>query len=135
MNDVAAADDVTRVAGSTAIELREAAAVAKVGQRLGRYLVIEEIGRGGMGVVLRAFDSKLQREVALKVVRKLSARAEARLIREARAMAMLSDSNVVALFDVGVDDNAAAGVGRQVTGKRHGVVALAHRVAGASLAP
>ena len=66
----------------------------------GRYAVLEEIGRGAMGVVLRAYDPKLQREVALKVVRVRSANAETRLVREARAMAQLSHPNVVAVFDV-----------------------------------
>jgi eukaryotic-like serine/threonine-protein kinase len=78
------------------------------GTRLGRYLVIEELGRGGMGVVLRAYDPKLQREVALKIVRTgaLGASAQARLVREARAMARLSHPNVVAVYDVELQDVA-----------------------------
>ena len=39
-----------------------------IGQRLGRYRIEEEIGAGGMGVVYRAHDSKLEREVAIKVL-------------------------------------------------------------------
>jgi eukaryotic-like serine/threonine-protein kinase len=79
-----------------------AATVPRIGDQLGRYLVIEELGRGGMGVVLRAYDPKLQREVALKVVRAdaLEALAQARLVREARAMARLNHPNVVAVYDV-----------------------------------
>src|SRR5688572_5760436 len=84
------------------------------GARLGRYLVIEELGRGGMGIVLRAYDPKLQREVALKVVRAhvLDDSAQARLVREARAMARLNHPNVVAVYDVELDpdEHADAGV-------------------------
>jgi eukaryotic-like serine/threonine-protein kinase len=55
-----------------------------------------------MGVVLRAYDPKLQREVALKFVRTdtMDAAAHARLVREARAMARLAHPNVVAVYDV-----------------------------------
>ncbi len=70
------------------------------GMSVGRYVVIGELGRGAMGVVLRAFDPKLHREVALKVVRVISGESEARLVREARAMARLNHPNVVAVYDV-----------------------------------
>jgi tetratricopeptide (TPR) repeat protein len=72
------------------------------GSRIGRYVVFEEIGRGGMGRVLRAYDPKLRREVALKAVRSATlGRAGARrLVAEARAMAKLSHQNVVAVYDV-----------------------------------
>lgn len=55
---------------------------------LGRYVVIDELGRGGMGLVLRAYDPKLQREVAIKVLRSraLGPTSEARMVHEARAM-------------------------------------------------
>ncbi len=74
-------------------------------QQLGRYLVIDELGRGGMGVVLRAYDPRLQREVALKVLppRRQTDEARARMVREARAMAKLSHPNVVAVYDVETD--------------------------------
>ncbi len=75
------------------------------GAKLGRYLVIDEIGHGGMGVVLRGYDPRLQREVALKVLRhdRLSERARRRLVREAQAMAKLSHPNVVGVYDVELD--------------------------------
>ncbi|MCH9686336.1 MAG: tetratricopeptide repeat protein, partial [Deltaproteobacteria bacterium] len=68
----------------------------------GRYLLIGEIGKGGMGVVHRAYDPKLQREVALKCVRpdRASPQTRGRLIREARAMAQLNHRNVVRVYDV-----------------------------------
>ena len=73
-----------------------------VGTTVSRYVVLEEIGRGGMGRVLRAYDPKLQREVALKEVREtaLGSDGAARLVEEARAMAKLSHPNVVAVYDV-----------------------------------
>lgn len=72
------------------------------GSSVGRYLLIGRIGEGGMGVVWRAYDPKLQREVALKMVRtdRLTADAQARIIREARSMAQVSHPNVVAVYDV-----------------------------------
>jgi eukaryotic-like serine/threonine-protein kinase len=104
-------DDATAVVGTSGVSGRERAPDgwaerATIGGSLGRYLVIEELGRGGMGVVLRAYDPKLQREVALKLVHTgaLDASAQARLIREARAMARLSHPNVVAVYDVELDD-------------------------------
>ena len=75
---------------------------AEVGASVGRYVVLEEVGRGGMGRVLRAYDPKLQREVALKEVRGdvLGEEGAKRLVAEARAMAKLSHPNVVAVYDV-----------------------------------
>lgn len=75
-----------------------------------RYVVLETIGRGGMGTVVRAFDSKLRREVALKLLRAgtLGGEAQARMIREAQAMAQLSHPNVVAVYDVCLDGSTVA---------------------------
>lgn len=76
------------------------------GGHLGRYVVLEEVGAGGMGRVYRAYDPKLSREVALKLIRFRSSsprareQAEARIVREARAMAALSHPNVLQVFDV-----------------------------------
>ena len=76
------------------------------GVSVGRYLLIERVGAGGMGVVWRAYDPKLQREVALKMVRtdRLTDRATARIVREARSMAQVSHPNVVAVYDVELDE-------------------------------
>jgi eukaryotic-like serine/threonine-protein kinase len=74
---------------------------------IGRYRVLGTIGRGGMGVVLRAHDPQLRREIAIKLVRPrrpddaIAIEQQARLLREARAMAALSHPNVVPVFDVG----------------------------------
>jgi tetratricopeptide (TPR) repeat protein/predicted Ser/Thr protein kinase len=79
------------------------------GTRLGRYLAIEHIGRGGMGVVLAAYDPTLDRKVAIKLVRPdrfSGSEGKSRLLREAKALAQLSHPNVVAVYDAGeVDDD------------------------------
>src|SRR5262245_59884870 len=68
-----------------------------------RYLVLDELGRGGMAVVYRAYDPELDRRIALKLIhqRDPEARASQRLLREAQALAQLSHPNVVAVYDVG----------------------------------
>ena len=80
-----------------------------VGER-GRYVVIEEVGRGAMGRVLRAYDTTLQREVAIKEVlaAQPGAQAEQRLAAEARAMARLTHRNVVRVY--GVEESGAGHV-------------------------
>jgi serine/threonine-protein kinase len=69
----------------------------------GPYEVLEIIGRGGMGVVLKALDPKLRRLVAVKVLAPqlaTSAAARRRFVREARATAAVSHDHVVAIHDV-----------------------------------
>jgi tetratricopeptide (TPR) repeat protein len=74
-------------------------------QRLGRYLVLESIGEGGMGQVFRAFDPKLDRAVAIKLLHPSADPLDhGRLLREAQAMAKLSHPHVVPVFDVGTVD-------------------------------
>jgi tetratricopeptide (TPR) repeat protein len=71
---------------------------------LGRYEMIEQLGAGGMGVVYRARDRQLGRDVAIKLVLAGDDPNEtlaARLLREAQALAQLSHPNVVAVYDVG----------------------------------
>ncbi|MEX1368803.1 MAG: tetratricopeptide repeat protein [Nannocystaceae bacterium] len=76
------------------------------GTVVGRYVVLAELGAGAMGRVYAAYDPKLDRKVALKVLRfgrdegQLHRRAERRLLREAQALAKLSHPNVVTVHDV-----------------------------------
>ncbi len=74
-----------------------------------RYLLQSELGRGGMGVVYRARDTLLERDVAVKVVAGtgLGTEGRDRLLQEARAAARLSHPHIVAVYDVGQSDGAA----------------------------
>jgi serine/threonine protein kinase len=77
------------------------------GEAVGRYLLLDKVGEGGMGVVYAAWDPELNRRIAVKVLRpdKQSPegvdRGHARLLREAQAMAKVSHPNVIAIYDVG----------------------------------
>ncbi len=78
-----------------------------VGETLkARYRLSSEIGSGGMGVVYRARDLELQREVAVKVLGQaaLDSDGRERLLREARAAAALNHSHIVSVYDVGEDN-------------------------------
>jgi serine/threonine-protein kinase len=70
----------------------------------GRYQLQEKLGQGGMGVVYRAFDTTLERTVALKLLlpaETLDADLKARLFREARSAGNLKHRNVVTIYDLG----------------------------------
>ena len=77
-------------------------------ERIGRYQIIERIGRGAMGVVYRARDEAMNREVALKVLMadfEDEPDVRARFLREAEAAASLSHPNIITIFDVGEDSD------------------------------
>jgi predicted Ser/Thr protein kinase/tetratricopeptide (TPR) repeat protein len=73
------------------------------GELIGRFLVVDQLGEGGMGVVYKAYDPELGRLIAIKRLRTQDPRiAEpARLVREAQAVAQVKHPNVVAVYDVG----------------------------------
>lgn len=76
----------------------------KVGERLNHYKILDRLGEGGMGEVFRARDSRLGREVAIKVLPERFASEKAalgRFEREARALAALSHPNILTIFDFG----------------------------------
>ena len=80
-------------------------ALAK-GTRLGSYEIVAPLGAGGMGEVYRARDTKLERDVAVKVLPPHladSASALARFEREAKAVAALAHPNILSIFDFGSD--------------------------------
>jgi hypothetical protein len=79
------------------------------GDRFDRYEIQAVVGEGGMGRVYRAFDPRLERVVALKVLRRGAGDTEGaqRMVREARAAAALNHPNAVAVFDVGEHDGTA----------------------------
>ncbi len=75
------------------------------GTEVGRYVVLKQVGQGGMGVVYAAYDPELDRKVALKILLpsrdEPDAQSRIRLAREAQAMARVSHPNVCPVFDVG----------------------------------
>ena len=78
------------------------------GTRLGRYVVLEEIGAGGMGMVFAAYDPELNRKVALKLMKPTQrerAKKRGRLLKEAQALAKLAHPNVITVYDVGTLDD------------------------------
>jgi serine/threonine-protein kinase len=71
--------------------------------RIGPYRLIRRLGMGGMGEVFLAYDDRLERPVAIKQVRRESARDPSRrerLLREARAAARLNHPNIVQVYDI-----------------------------------
>ena len=72
---------------------------------LGRYKILQELGRGGMGCVYKAYDPKLQRVVAIKVLLKTGKEAETkRFLREAKTTAQLKHPNIVNVYDFGIEN-------------------------------
>lgn len=78
-----------------------------IGQSIGRYHIVEQIGEGGMASVFKAYDTRLEREVAIKVIRKGAFPPDSldRLLQrfelEAKAMARLSHNNIIKIHDYG----------------------------------
>ena len=90
------------------------------GSTLGPYVVVAPIGAGGMGEVFRAKDTRLDRDVAIKVLpASVTADPErrARFEREAKAVAALSHPNILSIHDVGVEQGVAYAVMELLTGQ------------------
>lgn len=74
--------------------------------KFGRYEIISELGKGAMGIVHLAYDPQIDRQVALKVLRKdkdISDEFVLRFLKEAKAIGRLSHANIVTVYDVGQD--------------------------------
>mgnify|MGYP002619580034 CR=1 FL=1 len=83
------------------------------GTSVGRYVILQEVGAGAMGVVFAAFDPELNRKIALKILHpsrragnKVAGAARARLLREAQAIARVSHPHVISVYDVGTVNDA-----------------------------
>jgi serine/threonine-protein kinase len=75
-----------------------------IGQRLGPYEIVAKLGEGGMGEVYRAYDTRLDRAVAIKIVSTATSQSAAmdeRLLREARAASALNHPHICTIYDVG----------------------------------
>jgi len=90
-----------------------------VGQSLGRYRILEQLGEGGMAVVYKAFDTHLKTKVAVKAIlpaRQQSEKMLVRFEREAKALEQLSHPNIVEVLDYGKKDGIPYLVMELVTG-------------------
>ena len=78
-----------------------------IGKSFGRYHILEQLGEGGMAIVYKAYDTRLETDVAVKVIRTDSLpqnaveRALKRFEREAKALAKLNHANIVKVIDYG----------------------------------
>jgi tetratricopeptide (TPR) repeat protein len=103
------ADDATLPADNSEPTVRPGEGLRR-GSTLGRYLVLERVGAGGMGEVYAAYDPELDRKVAIKLLHAQpqgssgSSEGAGRLLREAQAMARLTHPNVITVHDVGTLD-------------------------------
>ena len=95
---------VDTAAASRRLAAKKLVTPSMTGRILGRYTLIDRLGAGAMGVVYRADDFDLGRQVALKLLHRPDEALTDRLIREARSMAQVNHPNVVAVYDVGVAD-------------------------------
>ena len=78
-----------------------------VGKNIGRYHVVEKLGEGGMAAVYKAYDTRLERDVAIKVITAAQQGSEQflkRFEREAKALAKLTHANIVSVIDYGDED-------------------------------
>lgn len=101
--------------------------------KLKHYRIIKRLGAGGMGVVFQAWDTMLQRDVAVKVISADSANdpvAQARFLREAKSAAGVRHENVVVIYEVGEENGLLFLVMERLKGK-----SLEEQLAGGPLPP
>ncbi len=104
-------------------ELPSAEAFHLAGDRLGKFVIISELGRGSMGVVYEAFQEDLKRKVAIKVLPAnicLDAKQVKRFHREAESVARLRHSNIIQIYEVGAVGNTHYFAMEMVDGKPFG---------------
>jgi eukaryotic-like serine/threonine-protein kinase len=104
MMDAVDSSTTIRLDGSPPSSTFDEPAIA-TGRTIGRYVVLEELGRGAMGIVYAAFDPELDRKVAIKLLHATGAstdEAREELLLEAQAIAKISHPNVIAVHDVGM---------------------------------
>ncbi len=108
----------SRTDGETARGALAPRSIAEAPRSLGRYTLLDVLGRGGMSVVHEARDEQVGRTVALKLLHaELDERQAERLVREARALARLSHPNVVQVYEVGKHGERCFIVMEKITGR------------------
>lgn len=101
-------------------DISEQAPTPQAGQRVGRYTLLDEIGRGGTGRVLRAHDPELNRHVAIKLLleQRYSRSTLGRFLAEAQVTAQLEHPTIVPIHDIGLtDDGVLYYVMKEIRGK------------------
>src|SRR5690242_3845826 len=91
-----------------------------IGRSLGHYRIEAKLGEGGMGVVYRAFDTHLDRSVAIKILRAdaiISADRKRRFLQEAKAASALNHPNIIHIYDINSSDGTDFIAMEYVTGK------------------
>ncbi|BBM82729.1 protein kinase domain-containing protein [Candidatus Uabimicrobium amorphum] len=73
----------------------------KIGEDFFHYRIEDKLGQGGMGIVYKAYDTRLERYVALKSIRDTNERLIKRLTQEARAIAQIKHPNIITVYDIG----------------------------------
>ncbi len=105
LDPAAATEDMAREPTLAGDAARPAAAGPGRGDSIDRFVILAPVGSGGMGVVYAAYDGRLDRRVAIKLLHarpgRDPVRGQARLLREAQALARLSHPNVVAVYEAG----------------------------------
>ncbi len=100
--EAGSADPMSITAGATRREVLDRSSLALRFGEHGRYTLLEEIGEGAMAVVYAAYDSQLERKVAIKLLRAHGSTQDREdMLREALALARLSHPNVVQIFEIG----------------------------------
>ncbi|MBL4632482.1 MAG: protein kinase, partial [Kofleriaceae bacterium] len=107
--DIARSTEGEHSESASAAESEDRVALAR-GALVGRYVLVDVLGQGAMGIVFAGYDPALHRKAAIKLlhvgVSDESGHAQERLLREAQAMARLSHPNVVTIYEVGRVDEA-----------------------------
>ncbi|BBM84340.1 protein kinase domain-containing protein [Candidatus Uabimicrobium amorphum] len=72
-------------------------------QKFGKYIIEKELGRGGMGIVYKAYDPQLHRHIALKLILNLEQKNIDRFMKESKALAQITHPNLVTIYECGRD--------------------------------